>query len=85
MEGTLTEGVSLRRLLRFVTGLSSIPPLGLNKPVKIDFLPPDEGQPYPKAVVCYFTLSLPIIHPTFSAFKTAFITALQYGDGYGQL
>ena len=82
---TAPGGVSIATLLRFVTGMSTVPPLGLERPIQIVFLPPQKEEQYPKVTVCYCKLSLPVIHETFSDFKVAFTTALTYGDGYGRV
>ena len=73
----------LNSLLKFVTGLSTVPPMGLACPVELCYLQQDDKLILPKAQVCFSKLYLPTVHKTQDEFNQAFLKALQFGVGYG--
>lgn len=84
LEGEGTD-LSLPMLLRFITGSSSVPPLGLQCPIVLSYLPSLENAVLPTAQACFSRLMLPVVHACKDAFFTSFVTALQYGDSYGSV
>jgi len=76
-----TSCVSIPALLRFITGLSTIPPLGLAMPIRICFI----DEIYPKAQACFSKLLLPTSYESQESFNMAFKKALEFGTGYGNL
>lgn len=80
--GDKTEYVS-SSLLRYTTGLSTIPPLLGSESVKITYQQNDVTAIYPKAQVCFSRLSLPVVHTNQHSFNAAFCKALEFGGGYG--
>ena len=77
--------VSLSSLLRYITGSSSIPPLGFSSLIRITYQINDEDAIYPTAQACFSRLSLPVVHKSQHSFNAAFIKALEYGGGYGNI
>ena len=78
-----TESPQLTHLLRFITGESDIPPMGLNYPIEILYLPPSPTASLPCAQCCFSKLYLPVIYNTKDAFIQAMLKALQFGGGFG--
>lgn len=74
---------TLRTLLKFVTGLSAIPPMGLENAIELSYLPQDIKEIFPKAQACFSKLYLPTIHNCKEEFQDAFHKALLFGFGYG--
>ena len=75
------EQINLDSLLRFVTGLSSIPPMGLSNKISFGFI----KEAFPKSQACFCKLQLPTIHSSYDNFRNAFMTALKFGAGYGNV
>ena len=75
------DKINLNSLLRFITGLSSVPPMGLENKISIGFI----EEVFPKAQACFCKISLPVIHSSFEEFHKAFMTALELGGGYGNI
>ena len=73
--------VSLPLLLRFITGASHIPPMGLKGKIELRYQLEDKVLPYFAA--CTHQVSLPIRHQTKEKFFDAFKTALEFGGGFG--
>ena len=67
------EGLHLEDLLRFITGVSTVPPNGIDKW--------NQNRVSPTQA-CFNRLNLPVIHPSFEAFRDVFETALKFGGGY---
>ena len=61
------SGVTLEKILKFITGQSSIPPRGLKNSIKIDYNR-DESFPYPKAECCFSIITLPVVYSTYPGF-----------------
>ena len=55
----LTSTVTLGDLLMFVTGADSIPPLGFQHPITIEFYDMESARHYPTASTCELQLWLP--------------------------
>ena len=60
-EHDLGRYVSLPSLLRFITGTSSIPPMGLKKPLQCQYHPNKE-KCLPNSSACSNKITLPICH-----------------------
>ena len=82
--GDKTRNVSLPSLLRYTTGLSSIPPLQSSS-IKVIYQLNDEDAIYPMAQVCFSRLTLPVVHKSQQSFNDAFVKALEFGGGYGNI
>ena len=78
----LGEHVSLPSLLRFITGTSSIPPMGLKKPIECRYHP-DKEKAFPYFAACMNRAVLPICYKGKEEFFIAFKTALEFGGGFG--
>lgn len=78
----LGEHVSLPSLLRFITGTSSIPPMGLKKPIECRYHP-DKEKAFPYFAACMNRVVLPICYKGKEEFFIAFKTALEFGGGFG--
>ena len=78
-----SEPLNLGDLLRFITGVSAVPPMGLTNNIKIDFLEESPSNTLPKAQACFYRLSLPVVHSSFESFRKGFMTALNFGGSYG--
>ena len=63
--------------LRFVTGVSTVPPMGFEDGIKVGFLLDSPDRTLPTAQACFGRLNLPVVHQSSSAFDKAFITALK--------
>jgi hypothetical protein len=72
-------------VLKFITGLSTVPPFGLQYPIEILYQPHSSSAIFPKAQACFSKLLLPVIHKTKDEFFAAFTKALEYGAGYGNV
>ena len=75
--------VTLPGLLRFTTGTSTIPPMGLHAPIELIYQPALKTAELPKSQACFCTLMLPVIHKTQESFFDSFEKALKFGGGYG--
>jgi hypothetical protein len=80
----LGENVSLPNLLRFITGSSGIPPMGLKKPIQLRYHT-DEGSSLPYFAACANTVYLPICYSDRGPFFDAFRKALTFGGGFGSV
>lgn len=82
-EHNLGRDVSLASLLRFITGTSTIPPMGLRIPIEIAYYHPQSGKVLPGAAVCSHKIFLPTCHFSKPEFFTAFRKAIEFGGGFG--
>ena len=73
--------VSLPSLLRFITGVSTVPPLGLPSKIQISYL--NGATALLESHACFCKVSLPITHESKEAFFNAFTKALQLCRDYG--
>nr|XP_018906146.1 PREDICTED: G2/M phase-specific E3 ubiquitin-protein ligase-like isoform X1 [Bemisia tabaci] len=74
---TAAPGLELKDMLRFATGLDSVPPFGFktSKPViKI------EPLLMPKGKICFNQLTLPSLNASYFEFKTMMETAMEFGS-----
>ena len=76
------NGDIIKKVLRFVTGYSVIPPWGIPKEIIIKFLIDDDSKLYPEAMVCFGILHLPTVHSNQREFDKHFLTALEI-EGVG--
>ena len=84
-KGLVTDGTErfLAGVLKFVTGLSILPPWGLGSPITIKYLSDDEKHIYPKSMSCFHILYLPTVHSSKERFKDNFETAIAIeGEGF---
>ena len=81
-EHDLGRYVSLPSLLRFITGTSSIPPMGLKKPLQCQYHPSKE-KCLPNSSACSNKITLPICHQRKEQFFAALKKALEFGGGFG--
>ena len=65
-----SSGVTLKTILKFITGQSIIPPRGLKNSIKIDYNR-DECFPYPTAECCFSIITLPVAYNTYPGFANA--------------
>lgn len=75
--------VSLPGLLKFITGLSVVPPMGMNNPITIQYQLNDKTAFLPRAQACFSYLILPVCHENRDDFFDAMIKGLEFGGGYG--
>lgn len=80
-----SQRVSLNSLLRFMTGVSTVPPMGLPHSIDIVYRPDSSTEMFPKAHACFCQILLPVIHKNREDFFSAFIKALEFGSGYGNV
>lgn len=80
-----TSFVSVPALLRYITGSSTIPPLGLSTPIRVSYQYNENSTIFPKAQACFSKLYLPVTHEDQDSFNVAFKKALEYGAGYGNI
>jgi len=62
--GDELEGKSkanLRDILKFITGLRDVPPLGFPKPITLIFTS-DERKALLEAAACFYVVTLPLCH-----------------------
>lgn len=85
LAGKATLRVSPSTVLKFITGLSTVPPFGLRYPIQISYQPYSSTDIFPKAQACFSKLMLPVVHKTKEEFFSAFRKALEYGGGYGNV
>ena len=74
--------VCLPSLLRFITGMSSIPPMGVKFSIEILYHVNDDNV-LPSASACTHKLFLPVCHCSEDAFFSSFKTALEFGSSFG--
>ena len=78
--------ISPSSLLRFITGLSSIPPTAATPSIKVAFHSGNNAtNPLPRVVACLNTLYLPVMHKNDKDFFQHFVTALTFGMAYGSV
>ena len=77
--------MSLSSLLRFITGVSVIPPMGLSNPIEIGYYSNTAKNTLPGAAVCSNKVFLPVCHMTEQDFFLAFKKALEFGSGFGRI
>ena len=78
-----SDEISLAGLLRFCTGESCVPPMGLEHPLEFEYQPNGETAIFLKAQACFSRIFLPVVHDTREKFFEACIKSLQFGSGYG--
>lgn len=83
-EHDLGEHVSLASLLRFITGTSTVPPMGLKIPIEIFYYSQSSGNTLPGAAVCSHRVFLPICHSNKHDFFADFRKGLEFGSGFGR-
>ncbi|XP_032367007.1 G2/M phase-specific E3 ubiquitin-protein ligase-like [Etheostoma spectabile] len=71
--------VSVEDVLMFATGLSSLPPSGLEPPPQIEFL---DDSAFPMANTCSNSLRLPLLD-SFTLFKSQMDFGIQNSPGFG--
>ena len=71
----------LKKLLRYMTCLDSIPSLGMRCKIEIEFVP--GNRPNFFAETCLLNLQISTIHSTYSVFNKAFNQAVEYNKGFG--
>jgi len=77
------EGSSgLQRFLHFMTGLSKIPPLGLEKNIDIEF---DMSSKSFFAETCGTVLRVPASHQNFETFYGKILEACDHNSGFGSV
>ena len=77
------EGSSgLQRFLYFMTGLSKIPPLGLEKNIDIEF---DMSSKLFFAKTCGSVLRVPASHQNFETFYEKILKACDHNSGFGSV
>ena len=85
--GVEEHNLSLRHLLRFVTGCYSLPPLGLPDCIKVKFLHGCRNgcKCRPTVSTCQLFIRLPVHAATFQEMKELVVSALLEGFGFGNL
>ncbi|MEQ2286063.1 hypothetical protein AMECASPLE_038304 [Ameca splendens] len=73
--------VSVENILMFATGLTSLPPSGLEPLPQIEFL---DDSPFPMANTCSNLLKLPLLD-SYSVFKSQMDFGIQNSPGFGCL
>uniref|UniRef100_A0A674MG39 HECT domain-containing protein n=1 Tax=Takifugu rubripes TaxID=31033 RepID=A0A674MG39_TAKRU len=73
--------LSVEDVLMFATGLTSLPPSGLEPLPKIEFL---DGSPFPMSNTCFNLLKLPLLD-SYSVFKAQMDFGIQNSPGFGCL
>lgn len=72
----------LEALLDYITGLRSIPPMGLQIPIQLEYLQNEKDKVFPKVAACFNKLFLPTYHKEDKFFEY-FMKALAFGAGFG--
>lgn len=67
-------------ILAFFTGTDTVPPLGFNKSVTLNFNP---SIPYPTASTCALELTLPTKYSDFDEFKKNLDVGFTMHGGFG--
>ena len=83
MDDVASNKVSLAGLLRFCTGESCIPPMGLEYPLEFEYQSDSETAIFLKAQACFSKVFLPVVHDTREKFFESCIKSLEFGSGYG--
>ncbi|XP_077100303.1 uncharacterized protein LOC143751604 isoform X2 [Siphateles boraxobius] len=76
-----TDGVTLEMIMEFVTGASTVPPLGFPHRPEIEFLHQDR-KIFPEANTCLIILRLPI-HTEYEMFKTYMTEGIMQSPYFG--
>ena len=76
--------MSLASLLRFITGTSTVSPMGLTIPIEISYYSQSSGNTLPGAAVCSHRVFLPICHSNKREFFADVRKALEFGSGFGR-
>jgi hypothetical protein len=75
-------------LLKFITGVRKIPPLGLPKKITVYFIHEchdDRCKCRPKASTCDLHLRLPVHYQTSEGMTSAWVSALKECKGFGHI
>ena len=75
--------VSLPCLLWFITGSSTVPPMGLKLPIVLEYYLPTSEKTLPSAAACSNKLFLPVCHK--ADFIASFTMAFEFGAGFGSV
>ena len=75
-----TDEGHLQKLLHFMTGLSKIPPLGMQQKIELDF---DSYSHSFFAETCSYVLRVPTSHETFETFLQRVYEACENCHGFG--
>ena len=75
--------VSLSSLLKFITGTSSVPPMGLTTPIQLAYYSKSSGKRLPGAAVCSNKLFLPTSHDNKEDFFSDMVKGIEFGGGFG--
>ena len=78
-------GVSISKIMMFVTGVKRVPPMGFPLKPTISFLPDDGMQTFPTASTCSLILRLPLSLVNYEDFKEKMKFAVLNTIGFGQL
>ena len=82
---TGTNGdVTLASVLAFVTGAPSVPPMGFDRTITIQFID-DKTKTLPTASTCSLKLRLPLSLVEYEHFKQMMNFAIQNTVGFGQV
>lgn len=76
--------IKLSQVLSFVTGSSTISPMGFPGPISISFIE-DREATLPVASTCSMTLRLPVILVDTAEFKQKIVYAIANTIGFGQV
>ena len=84
-DDTCPEG-KLNTILKFVTGLWTVPPTRESLQISVEFLEDDDTEIYPKATACAAILRLPTVHSSRNGFFTRMDQGLSFGHaGFAEL
>ncbi|XP_065067608.1 G2/M phase-specific E3 ubiquitin-protein ligase-like [Rhopilema esculentum] len=84
-DDTFPEG-KLNTILKFVTGLWTVPPTRESLQISVEFLEDDDTEIYPKATACAAILRLPTVHSSRNGFFTRMDQGLSFGHaGFAEL
>ena len=78
-------GVSISKIMMFVTGVERVPPMGFPLKPTISFLPDDGMQTLPTASTCSLILRLPLSLVNYEDFKEKMKFDVLNTIGFGQL
>lgn len=73
---------SLPQLLKFCTGLTCVPPMGLADPISVSFLRNQPNLILPKADACFAVIKLPTAHSTREMFFNKMDMGILYSLNY---
>ena len=81
----MPKSTSLSALLRFITGTSSVPPMGLKTPIELCYFTQSSGRRLPGSSACANKVFLPTCHCSKDDFFADFIKAIEFGGtGFGR-